>query len=88
MEGDNFQLIYFYGTHCPACKITRPIINRVIQKHIVVEVNIEEQPVVASNYEIMSIPTLLVRKDEETIHAFVGTRIRKIEEIWNELMLL
>jgi len=88
MEGDNFTLIYFYGTHCPACKITRPIINRVIKKHMVVEVNIEEQPKVAQNYDIMSIPTLIVERNDEVIHSFIGTRIGKIEEIWNELMSL
>ena len=84
----DFQLIYFYGTHCPACKITKPMINRLEKKHLVIQINIEEQPVVATNYEIMSIPTLLVRKNEETIHSFVGTRIGKIEEIWNELTSL
>ena len=86
--GDNIQLIYFYGTHCPACKVVKPVINRIEKKHIVIQVNIEEQPIVASNYQIMSIPTLLVRHNEETLHSFIGTRISKIEEIWNELMSL
>ena len=88
MEGDNIGLIYFYGTHCPTCKITLPIINRIAKKHTVVIVNIEEYPKMTADYGIMSIPTLIVLKNDTITDYFIGTRISKVEERWNELMSL
>jgi len=86
MKKDNIGLLYFHGTNCPVCKTTQPVINRIAKRHTVIIIDVEEHPKMASNYQIMSIPTLIITRDDEVVHSLVGTRILKIEEKWNELM--
>jgi len=67
----------FYADWCGPCKITSPIIEELaneIKEVKFVKVNVDENPDLASQYNIFSIPTFLIFKDGKVIHQFVGAR--------------
>ena len=67
----------FYADWCGPCKMTSPIIEELaneIKEVKFVKVNVDENPDLASQYNIFSIPTFLIFKDGKVAHQFVGAR--------------
>jgi len=69
-------LIDFYADWCGPCKMQSPIIDSVEEELAdsikVGKINVDDNPELASNFEIMSIPTLIIIKNGEVIKQFVG----------------
>jgi thioredoxin 1 len=61
---------------CPPCRILGPVIDNLAKKLsgkiVFGKLNVDENKEVASKYEIMSIPTLLVFKNGKLIDRMVG----------------
>ncbi len=61
---------------CPPCKIIAPIIEKLAEEHkgeiIFGKLNIDENKITPTKYEIKSIPTLLVFKNGELIDRIIG----------------
>jgi len=67
----------FYADWCGPCKMTAPIIEELaneVKEVKFVKVNVDENPDLASQYNIFSIPTFLIFKDGKVVHQFVGGR--------------
>lgn len=68
-------LVDFYAEWCGPCKATSPILEE-LSKEIVnvkfVKLNVDENPELASNYSIFSIPTFLIFKEGKIASQFVG----------------
>ncbi|MBW7959882.1 thioredoxin [Patescibacteria group bacterium] len=68
-------LVDFFASWCGPCKMTGPIIDELADemKNIkFVKINVDENPELASSYQVFSIPTFLVFKDGKVAHQFVG----------------
>ena len=74
-------LVDFWAPWCGPCKMVAPELEAVAQQYegkaIVAKVNIDEQQQLASKYNVMSIPTLLLFKDGKEVERIVGYRPRK-----------
>ena len=84
LKSDKTVLIDFYADWCGPCKMQSPIIDEISEENEdikVGKVNIDECPELATKYDIMSIPTLLVVKGGEVAAHFVGLTPK--EEILN-----
>jgi len=84
LKSDKTVLIDFYADWCGPCKMQSPIIDEISEENEelkVGKVNIDECPELATKYNIMSIPTLLVVKGGEVSTQFVGLTPK--EEILN-----
>ena len=60
-------MLDFWATWCGPCQMQAPIFHAFAEKHadtaVFGKVNVDEQPQLALNYQIVSIPTLVFMKD-------------------------
>ena len=82
---DNFQaevieakgtvLIDFWASWCGPCRMLSPIVDQVAEEHPdikVSKINVDEEPELASQFDVMSIPMLVVFKDGQKVNESVG----------------
>ena len=69
-------LVDFWAEWCGPCKMLAPIIDEVATelagKMKIAKLNVDEAPDLAGEYNVMSIPTLLIFKNGEVIDQIVG----------------
>lgn len=88
---DNFQeevvesslpvLVDFYADWCGPCKMMGPIVKGLADQYEgrikVGKINVDEQPALAQQFRVMSIPTFIVFKDGKVAGTFVGGMSQK-----------
>lgn len=68
-------LIDFYADWCGPCRMLGPVIDEIAEEATdfkVGKVNIDEQPELATKYQVMSVPTLVVIKNGEVASRVIG----------------
>jgi len=80
-------LVDFWAEWCAPCKVQDPILDEVAKeinrKILIGKVNVDDNRTIASKYGIMNIPTMILFKNGEKIHQFVGVQSK--EQIINVL---
>ena len=74
-------LLDFWATWCGPCRMLSPIVDEVAEERTDVKVgkvNVDEQPELASQFGVMSIPTLLVFRDGKLVNQAVGAAPRPV----------
>jgi thioredoxin len=73
-------LVDFWAPWCRPCKAVEPILEELPIE--VARVNIDEEPGLASRYDVLSIPTVMLFSDGEPRGSVIGVRPRAHFERW------
>lgn len=68
-------LLDFWASWCGPCRMLSPVVVEIAQENDAIavgKVNVDEQPELASQFGVMSIPTLMVFKDGKAVNTSVG----------------
>lgn len=75
LKSDKIALVDFYADWCGPCKMLSPIIDEIANENNdikVCRINIDANQDLAIQYQVMSIPTLVVIKNGKEINRAVG----------------
>jgi len=70
-------LVDFWATWCNPCRMLAPIIHEIADEHPeikVAKIDVDEQPELAAQFQVMSIPTLFIFKDGQVVNSAAGVR--------------
>jgi thioredoxin 1 len=74
-------LVDFWAVWCGPCRMVAPIVDELAGEYKgkigFAKVNVDDAPKIASSYNVMSIPTLIVFKDGKPFEQVVGYRPKK-----------
>ena len=74
------HILYFTADWCNPCKKTRPIVEelnreQIMAKFFIIDVDVEIE--MAQDFEVKSIPTFVLIKDNTEIHRVTGAQTRQ-----------
>jgi len=84
-------LVDFWAVWCGPCQMVAPIIDELAAEYNgkvkVMKLNTDENPEIAGQYQVMSIPTILIFKNGQPVERLVGAMPkRRFKEVLDSLL--
>lgn len=78
LNSEKLVLVDFWAAWCGPCRMVGPVVEELADEYagkvVVGKLNVDEEGTVASQYGVMSIPTLLLFQNGQVVDKVVGFR--------------
>lgn len=77
LKSDKPVLLDFWSERCAPCRMVSPLIDELaseVTNAKIGKINVDEQPELARDFRVMSIPMLTIVKDGKVVKVSVGAR--------------
>lgn len=79
----NIEFLDFWASWCGPCQIMKPVIDEIKEEYagrvevLELDVDAEKNADIVQEYEIMSVPTYMIRKNGEVVDQFIGVQSKE-----------
>jgi thioredoxin 1 len=78
LNSEKLVLVDFWAEWCGPCRMVAPVLEEIAADHkdtiTVAKLNIDENPATARDFQVMSIPTMILFKGGEPVKQIVGAK--------------
>ena len=70
-------LLDFYADWCGPCRMVSPLVDEIAEEnpmYLVGKINVDQEPELAQEFRVLSIPTLIAMKDGNVVNRATGAR--------------
>jgi thioredoxin 1 len=75
-------VVKFVAPHCPSCETLAPVLEQLVTDHLgkihLVAIDMTEDPELAIELGVRSVPTVVLFKGEEVLEKIVGLKPKKV----------
>lgn len=75
LDQEGAVLVDFWATWCGPCRVLHPVLEEIAAERDdvkIVSIDIDENSGIAAQYEVLSIPTMILFKDGQLVNRMVG----------------
>ena len=72
------KILYFSAPWYGPCQMFGPVMEEIGQVVPVEKINVDDNPTLAATYNVRSVPTTIILKDNQEVQRFVGAKPKDV----------